>query len=274
MSSPVRRAVFLGVFLLLAVAAPAARAQSATPSPTTAPGPTVAGAQDQVMLSGSVLVPRGLTVGEVVVFHGRAVVLGVSLGDVVVLDGPVTITGQVSGSVIALNGPIRVAATASVRGDVLGAEAVKVEQGATIGGDVRQDVAFTPRGTLSVLGALLGGAAIAFSTLLVGLLLMLLAPRGADRVASAARSAPIAAVGWGIVLVVGLPLLAVLAAATILGLPLGLSLLLALALVFLVGATWSIWSVGRNDRSGSIGRSECSHPDGSFARLYDADRRS
>ncbi len=131
----VRRAMFLGVVVLVAVAAPgAARAQSATPSPTTAPGPTVTGAQDQVMLSGSVLVPRGLTVGEVVVFHGRAVVLGVSLGDVVVLDGPVTIAGQVSGSVIALNGPIRLAATASVRGDVLGAETVKVEQGATIGG--------------------------------------------------------------------------------------------------------------------------------------------
>ena len=117
-----------------------------------------------------------------------------------------------------------------MRGDVLGAEAVKVEQGATIGGDVRQDVAFTPRGSLSVLGALLGGAAIAFSTLLVGLLLLLLAPRGADRVASAARSAPIASVGWGIVLAIGLPLLAVLAAATIVGLPLGLSLLLALGL--------------------------------------------
>ena len=58
MSSPVRRAVFLGVVVLMAVAAPgAARAQTATPSPTTAPGPTVAGAQDQVMLSGSVLVP-------------------------------------------------------------------------------------------------------------------------------------------------------------------------------------------------------------------------
>ncbi len=246
MSNPVRRAVFLGVVVMVALAAPgAARAQTATPSPTTAPGPTVTGAQDQVMLSGSVLVPRGLTVGEVVVFHGRAVVLGVSLGDVVVLDGPVTIAGQVSGSVIALNGPIRLAATASVRGDVLGAETVKVEQGATIGGDVRQDVAFTPRGSLSVLGALLGGAAIAFSTLLVGLLLLLLAPRGADRVASAARSAPLASVGWGIVLAIGLPLLAVLAAATILGLPLGLSLLLALAFVFLVGATWSIWSVGR-----------------------------
>ena len=177
MSNPVRRAVFLGAVVMVALAASgAARAQTATPSPTTAPGPTVTGAQDQVMLSGSVLVPRGLTVGEVVVFHGRAVVLGVSLGDVVVLDGPVTIAGQVSGSVIALNGPIRLAATASVRGDVLGAEAVKVEQGATIGGDVRQDVAFTPRGSLSVLGALLGGAAIAFSTLLVGLLLLLLAP--------------------------------------------------------------------------------------------------
>ena len=41
------------------------------------------------MLSGTVTVPRGRSVGEVVVFHGRAVVAGVVVGDVVVLDGPV-----------------------------------------------------------------------------------------------------------------------------------------------------------------------------------------
>lgn len=216
-----------------------------TSSPTPSPGPTVVDAQDQVMLSGSVLVPRGQTVGEVVVFHGRAVVLGVSLGDVVVVDGPVVVSGQVSGSVIALNGPIRVTATAKVAGDVLGAEGVRVDGGASVEGDVRQDVAFTPRGWLSALGALLGGAAVAFSSLLLGAFLLVVAPRGAERVASTARTAPFAAVGWGLLAAIGLPLLAVLAAATILGLPLGLTLALALAFLFLLGATWSIWATGR-----------------------------
>ena len=96
-----------------------------------------------------------------------------------------------------------------------------------------------------MLGASLEGAALAFSSLVLGLLLLVVAPRAADRVASTSRTAPLASVGWGFVLAIGLPLLAVVAAVSILGLPLGLSLLLALAFVFLVGATWTIWAVGR-----------------------------
>ena len=248
----------VGVAATLAVAG-SALAQSPSPAQDTAPAPRpgadVARTEDQVMLSGTVTVPRGQSVGEVVVFHGRAIVAGVVVGDVVVLDGPVAISGQVGGSVVAMNGPIRLASTASVAGDVLGAQSVRLEPGALVGGDVRNDVAFTPRGTLAALGALLGAVAIAISALLLLLLLVALAPRGLDRVATAARTAPFASLGWGAVVAIALPLLAIAAAASILGLPLGLSLLLGFGLIALAGYALSVYAVGRSIVQEPRGRS-------------------
>ena len=74
--------------------------------------------EDQIVFAGSVSVPRGQRVGEVVVFSGRATVNGVVTGDVVVFEGPVTVTGQVNGSVIAADGVVRLAESARVGGDV------------------------------------------------------------------------------------------------------------------------------------------------------------
>jgi hypothetical protein len=239
--SSLRSVVALGALVLAAGGV----AHAQTPSPTPRPGAEVGSTEDQVVLSGTVTVPRGRSVGEVVVFHGRAVVSGVVVGDVVVLDGPVVIAGQVSGTVVAMNGPIRLAATASVGGDVLGAGDVRLEPGALVVGEVRDHVRFTPRGTLAALGALLGAVAIAVSALLLLLLLLALAPRALDRVATAARTAPFASFGWGIVVALALPALAVLAAASILGLPLGLSLLLAFGLIALVGYALTTFAVGR-----------------------------
>jgi hypothetical protein len=166
-------------------------------------------------------------------------------GDLVVLDGPVNVSGQVSGSVVAVNGPVRLASTASVGGDVLGGQHVRLEPGALVRGEVRDDVAFTPRGALAALGALLGAIAIAVSALLLLLVLLALAPRGLDRAASAIRTAPFASLAWGVVVAMALPIAAVVAAASILGLPLGLSLLLGFGLIALVGYACSVYAVGR-----------------------------
>jgi len=229
------------------VAAGTALAQTPTPTPTSTPQPgaDVGRAEDQVVLSGTVTVPKGQSVGEVVVFHGRVLVGGVVVGDVVVLDGSVVISGQVSGSVVALNGPIRLAPTASVGRDVLGAQSVRSDPGALVRGAVREDVAFTPRGALAALGALLGAVAIAVSTLLVLLLLLALAPRALDRTATAGRTAPFASMGWGVAVSIGVPLAAVAAVASILGSPLGLSLLLGIGLIWIVGLAFAVFTVGR-----------------------------
>lgn len=241
-----RRVLVLIAVLAAAVVVPAAAlAQSTAPSPADGLRTAEETAQDQIVLSGSANVPRGATAGEVVVFHGRANVAGVVYGDVVVLDGPIVIGGLVSGSVVALNGPIRLTADAQVGGDVLGAEAVRIEPGATVKGTVRETVGFTLQGPLAALGILLGSVAIGVSTLVLLALLLTITPRGAERVASAARTAPFASAGWGILLALGLPLVAVAAMVTIVGLPLGLAIVLAMSLLFLIGYAWAVFAIGR-----------------------------
>ena len=213
---------------------------AALAQPTTSAEPA-----DQVVLSGDVLVPRGAVVGQVVVFSGSATIEGVAQGDVVVLDGPVTIAGQVGGDVIALHGPIRLLATAQVTGDVRAGGNLIAVDGAQVTGEVRRDVGFTLSGPAEVLGALLVSAAMAISILLVGLLLILLAPRGAERTAEVIRTAPLATAGWGLVLTICVPIAAIAAAATIVGLPFGLALLLGLGLLWLVGQAAVTYAIGR-----------------------------
>lgn len=222
-------------------------AHAAAPSPSPAPGfeGSTGVFEDQVVLSGNVDVPRGSAVGEVVVFHGRANVEGVVHGDVVVLSGPITVSGQVSGSVVALDGPIALGPSAQVGRDVLGGDTVSMAPGAYVGGTLAEHAAFTLSPEVAALGVLLASLMMAVSLLIVGLVLLALVPRGAERVAEAARGAVWSSAAWGLGVVLGLPVLAVAAMVTVVGLPLGLTMLLSLAFLLLVGFAWAAWSVGR-----------------------------
>ena len=202
-------------------------------------------AEDQIVFAGSVTVPRGERVGEVVVFSGRVTVNGVVTGDVVVLEGPVTVTGQVNGSVIAADGVVRLAESARVGGDVFASDSVFLRPGAKVGGESRSGVRFSFEGPLVALGKLLGPIAVSISVLLAGLVLLFLAPRAADAIAEAMASAPLASVAWGLLLVIAVPAAAVALVVSVLGLPLGLSLVLSFGLWWLVGLTWAAWCVGR-----------------------------
>jgi hypothetical protein len=201
--------------------------------------------EDQIVFAGSVTVPRGQRVDEVVVFSGRATVNGVATGDVVVLEGPITITGQVNGSVIAADGVVRLAESARVGGDVFSSEQVLARPGAKVGGETRGGVRFSFEGPLVALGKLLGPVAVAVSVLLMGIALLFLAPRAADAVAEALTDAPLASLGWGIVIAITMPIAAVALVISVLGLPLGLAVLLSFGLWWLVGLTWATWSAGR-----------------------------
>lgn len=233
-----RRALASGL-LALAVAVALA------PSAALAADGEVAGAEDQIVLSGSVTVPRGKEAGEIVVLHGSATVAGVALGDVVVLDGPIVVNGQVSGAVIAVTGDVRLGPGAQVRGDVMAGGSVEADPAARVSGDVSEGVSFTLRGPLEAVARLLVWLALSLSTLLLLVALVLVAPRGVDAVHEAATTGPWSSAGWGVAALVGLPVLAVLLVVSVLGLPLGLTLLLALALLLFVGFALGAWTVGR-----------------------------
>lgn len=211
-------------------------------------------ADDQVVLAGTVTVPRGTAVGEVVVFSGGVIVQGVVEGDVVVFDGPIVVIGQVNGSVIAADGLVTLRQSARIGGDVSAAGPVHVAAGAKVGGDVDQDVRFSLEAPLAALGELLGPVAVAVSVLLAGLTLLTIAPRAADAVSETLGSAPLASVLWGVVIVIAAPTLAVALAVLVLGLPLGLALMLSLGLWWLVGLALAAWCIGRGIVRATRGR--------------------
>ena len=201
--------------------------------------------RDQIVLSGDVQVRRGEEAGEVVVLRGTATIAGVVRGDVVVLDGPIEVTGQVSGAVVSVSGPVTLGPSSRVLGDVLAHDNVTAAPGARVDGDVREGVTFTFRTPIEALGAFAPWLAVWFSVLALGLLLLLLGPRAADAVALAARGSPWPSVGWGVVAFVVLPLVGVIGVFTLVWLPLGLGLLLALFLLYSVGLAGSAFALGR-----------------------------
>jgi hypothetical protein len=202
-------------------------------------------ARDQVVLSGALVVPRGSEVGEVVVLHGSARIDGVARGDVVVVDGGVVVHGQVSGSVIAIYGRAVLGPNAQVNGDVTAAGTVTLAEGSRVGGRVRQHVAFAWRTPVEAFGRFASWLAVSVSTLLLGLLVVLLAPRAADAVALAARSSPWPSAAWALALAVAVPAVGVLALASLVALPLGLVVLLALAPLVFLGHVLASYALGR-----------------------------
>ena len=201
--------------------------------------------RDRIVLSGEILVRRGEEVGEVVVVSGHVLVAGVVRGDVVVLSGNVQVTGQVSGSVVAVSGRVALGPSSHVRGDVLAGEEIHRAEGAIVDGDVRSDVTFALNGPIEALGRFAPWLAVWASVLALGLVLLLLAPRGGDAVAHAARSAPWASLGWGVGAFLLLPVLGVLGILSLVWLPLGLGLMAALFLLYSVGIAWNAFALGR-----------------------------
>ncbi|MGZ8600497.1 MAG: hypothetical protein ACXWX6_09905 [Actinomycetota bacterium] len=239
---PRARAVVATLAFGLTLAASGTALAQGSPGPSPAPP---SDPRDQIVLSGDVNVRRGEDAGEVVVLHGSATVAGVVHGDVVVVDGTIDVTGQVSGSVVSINGPVSIGPNAQILGDVLVRDRLRVAEGARIGGTIREGTAFTFRTPIDVVGPFAAWLAVAVSTLVLGALLLLFAPRGAEAVATAALTSPLASGGIGLAAFLGLPLLGVLALLSLVGLPLGIGLLLALVLLYSIGFAWSVFTVGR-----------------------------
>ena len=185
-------------------------------------------ATDHVVITGGAVVAPGQTAGDVVVIDGPVTIAGHVTGDVVSVSGPIRLTGRVDGDVIAVSDRALLGPRARVGGDLrYGDERPVLAPGAHVAGKIsKEDWADTANGWgwVSALGWWL---AVSVSTLIVGVLLVWLAP-GALYAASRAVSERVGAtIGWGVAIAIGAPLLAVLALITLVGIPFGIGLLLA-----------------------------------------------
>ena len=200
---------------------------------------------EQVVITGRVQVARGERSGTVVVVDGPVTVDGEVDGAVVVFNGSVSVSGTVADDVVVLNGPVTIRPGARIGGDLVSRETATLAPDAVVEGEVRRvnvDVTFS---SLSFVARLAAWLAYTASTLVLGLVLLLLAPRGLEALAFAARSRTGPVIGWGVLAFLGLPVVAVLAMVTLVGIPLGLALLLGLWLIYTIGYTTSLWVLGR-----------------------------
>jgi hypothetical protein len=202
---------------------------------------------DQIVISGDVNVPRGQTVGDVVVADGRITVAGRVDGDVVAFSGPVRVAGTVDGSITAFADRVTLLPGARVSGDVLyGDERPVISPSATVDGEIRDegwsDLGGFPWGFV---GALAWWLAVSISTLALGFAALALAPRAADALVATARERLGLSVAVGAGLFIALPVVAVMALVTLVGLPLGLGLLLALIPLAGLAYVTTAYLVGR-----------------------------
>jgi hypothetical protein len=209
-----------------------------------APALAVSGDKDDfVVLTGALVVPEGDTVSDAIIFDGDATIDGIATGSVVVFNGDATISGEVGEDVIALNGRVVVNEGASVRGDVRSRETPQIA--GRVGGDVGGvNFNFDWHG-LRFASRIAIWVATTVSSFLLGLLMVILVPRAADAIARAGGARAGAAAGWGVLLLIGLPIFAVIAMVTLVGIPFGLGLLLALGLLYWLGYVASAYLLGR-----------------------------
>jgi hypothetical protein len=201
-----------------------------------------ADAPDQVVISGDVDVARGETVGDVVVVDGRIDVAGRIDGDVVAVSGPVRIAGTVDGTITAVSDRVTLLPGSHVTGDLIyGDERPVIARSASVDGKISDEGWAELDGfPWGVVGALSWWLAVSISTLALGVIAVALAPRAAEAVAATARDQLGVSIAVGFGLLVALPVLAVLALISLVGVPLGLGLLLALVplggLAYVAGA--------------------------------------
>lgn len=224
-----------GVVTILALASPATAQDGASRDDD----------DEQVVLTGGLLVPEGETVGTVVVFNGPVVIEGTVTDSVVVFNGRTEISGTVQEDVVVFNGRVFIRSGAEVGGDVASQQDPEIEEGATVRGRVQNIANRIDWEDLGFAGRVAWWIGYSVSTLILGLLLLLFAPRLDSAIVDVVRTRMGAGFGFGAAAFFLIPIVAVVLLVTIVGIPLGIFVLLGLALIYTVGYVVGALALGR-----------------------------
>jgi hypothetical protein len=183
-------------------------------------------------IDGDLTVREGESVDVAVVIHGNVQVDGTVKDFLMVIDGDGEISGRVDGDIVAISSTIDLAADAVIDGDVnLIDSDLSQAPGSQVLGDVNNEFEINWWVLLIVNFVFWIGMTIA--VLVFGLLLVAVAPRQAANAAAAMTADP----GWSIlsavIAFIGIPIAAIIALVTVIGVPLGVGVL-----VFMLPAVW------------------------------------
>jgi len=212
---------------------------------------------DVEVAGGSVVLARGAEIGGSVEAGTGSFVLeeGARVGgDLTVGAGDVVVAGTVEDSLRAGAESLRIASTAVVGGDVeYDAEEYTLEDGAEVGGTVTQvddlDVGTFPGapGFGGGLPAVPGWAGTVYgllSAFLLGAVLLLALPGVSGRVVERVTGEPGTAAAVGLLVLFGTPVVLLLVAITVVGIPLALAGTLLFALLLMVAWVYGQYALG------------------------------
>jgi hypothetical protein len=202
-------------------------------------------AGDRVVLTGGLHLQEGETASLVVVFDGPVTIDGTVTGTLVVFNGRTEISGTVRDDVVVFNGEVLIRSSAEIGGDVATNGTPAVVPGATIGGDIQGIERKLDLKELGFAGRFVWWIGYTMSTLFLGLLLLLFFPRLDEAITGVLERRMAAALGFGAAAFLLIPILAALALVTVVGIPLGIFVLLGLALVYTVGYVVAAHALGR-----------------------------
>jgi hypothetical protein len=230
-----RLLVVLGASLAVLLVASPALAQTGDEGPSD---------DDQIVLTGRLLVAADESVDTAVIFNGPARIDGTVRDSVFVLNGDAEISGTVREDVVVVNGDVVVRSGAEIDGDLVTNGSPTVEEGATIKGQRATVVTRFDFEGLGFAGRFVWWLAYSVSVLAVGLLVLALSPGLAMSVRDTVRRRTGASIGFGVLLFFLLPVASLILLVSVLGTPLGFFLLLALALIYTIGYTIALLAVG------------------------------
>jgi hypothetical protein len=200
---------------------------------------------DQIVATGRLDVAEGETVGAAIIFDGPATIDGTVDETLVVFHGRAEISGTVREDVIVFDGEVVVLSGARIDGDIISRQTPQVAEGATVGGQQKSVTTTFDTEEVGLAGRIVWWIAYSVSTLILGVLLLAFAPALDGAILRAARERTGGSIGLGVAAFFLLPIVAVLFLAIIVAIPLGLFVLLGLALIYTVGYVAGTHAIGR-----------------------------
>lgn len=198
---------------------------------------------NQIVVDGRLLVAQGDSIKTGVIFNGPAAVAGTVRDSLVVFNGRTTITGTVQGDVVVFNGSVSVASSGVVGGKLVSRSTPNVASGASVGS--QQRLSTIEWGQVGLVSRFAWWFGYSISVLILGVLLLLFAPRLDEALIGAWEGRRGASIGLGVAAFFLLPIVAILFLVIVIAVPLGLFLLLALALLYTLGYVAATHLVGR-----------------------------
>jgi cytoskeletal protein CcmA (bactofilin family) len=145
-------------------------------------------------------------------------------GDLIMGAGTALIDGLIQGDINSAVDSLTIASTANIKGKLIykSENEVNIQSGAQIMGPITHKLPDVKEKIATGTGIGLWGTVIGFLMILViGIIIVLLAPRRVEAVSESIRTRPWASLGWGTLLLVAVPIAAGIVCITIIGLPLG-----------------------------------------------------